>query len=431
MPTTTTKREQLEKLVHDMQALADECDEKGLNAEDQERLVNMTKEFKTLRDAVKAEAEATGTLAEAKDFLAGLAETPEQAAARKAAPGIGAGKQIEAVPVSSLGKAFTDSDAYKSFISSHAVDGRIPESSRNIQSRPMQMPGFKDLVTGASATSAGALVENMRYTPVTDLVGERELTVRDLVTKGTTSSDTVEYVRVTSKTNAAAPTAEATATTGATGTKPESALGLEIVSTTVKTIAHWIPVTRRAIADSGQVRTLVDSFLMYGLKEEEEDQMLSGTGTGENLTGILNSGPLTVGSVGTDLDAIVDAIRTIRVTGRRRPNAAVFHPNDWYSTGFVLAKDSAGNYLIVNPSDDPQRQRPLWGLIPVVSEGMTENTVLVGEFRYAVLWDREQASVQVGWINDQFVRNMLTLLAEERVAFGVLDPQAFCTVTAV
>ena len=161
-------------------------------------------------------------------------------------------------------------------------------------------------------------------------------------------SDTVEYVRVTGKTNAAAPVAEATTaalptqdgSTGALinaaggGYKPESSVALEIVSTTVKTIAHWMPMTKRAASDAAQVRTLVDNFLRYGLNEELEDQIVGGSGSGENFTGILNtSGIQTVGSAGTDIDAIVDAIRKIRVTGRRRPTALVIHPNDWYSTG--------------------------------------------------------------------------------------------------
>src|SRR5690606_31860244 len=116
-----------------------------------------------------------------------------------------------------------------------------------------------------------------------------------LVTKGQTTSDTVEYVRVTGKTNSAAPVAEATSAAGPTveegvltpaaggGYKPESGMALERVSTTVKTIAHWIPITKRAASDAAQVRTLVDSFLRYGLNEELEDQILNGNGSGENF----------------------------------------------------------------------------------------------------------------------------------------------------
>jgi HK97 family phage major capsid protein len=223
----------------------------------------------------------------------------------------------------------------------------------------------------------------------------------------------------------------------ASGVKPQSALALEVVTSPVRTIAHWIPLTKRAAADAPQVRTLIDNFLRYGLNEELEDQILSGNGSGENLTGILNSSPETVGSTGTDIDAIVDAIKKVRVTGRRRPNAVVFHPNDWYSTGFLLAKtgdgtNSAANYLIGDPRASIDQLNTLWGLRVVVSEAMTENTALVGDFRQAVLWEREGVSILVSDQHaDFFTRNLLAVLGEMRAAFGVLDPQAFCTVTSV
>jgi HK97 family phage major capsid protein len=247
---------------------------------------------------------------------------------------------------------------------------------------------------------------------------------------------------VTGKTNNAAPTAEATSAalpatyntpTAAEGYKPESGLTLAVVTATVKTIAHWIPITKRAAADSAQVRTLVDNFLKYGLDEELEDQMLTGAGTGENFQGINGtSGILTVGSAGTDIDAVVDAINAIRTTGRRKPTALVINPADWYSTGFLTAKDTAGRYLVANPAAGVDALNSLWGLSVVVTEAQTQNTALVGDFRQAILWEREGVNVMVSdQHSDFFTRNLLAILAERRAAFGVLDPEAFCTITAV
>ncbi len=176
----------------------------------------------------------------------------------------------------------------------------------------------------------------------------------------------------------------------------------------------------------------MDNFLRYGLDEELEDQMLNGAGTGENFTGILQSTPLTVGSAGTDLDAIVDAISAVRTTGRRKPTGLVIHPADWYSTGFLTAKDTAGQYLVGDPRASVDQLNTLWGLQVVVTEAMTQNTALVGDFRQAVLWEREGVSLMVSdQHSDFFTRNLLAILAEMRAAFGVLDSQGFCTVTAV
>ena len=432
---TLSKRDQLAKLVADMQGLADAAEKAGdYSAEDRNKMVDMAGEAKQLKDDLVAEAAATKAaegLADTKAFLAelGVQDRPATVFDDKP-PAPAAGK--------SLGEAFVKSPEYQDFLSRFARKDQtgqwvIPRDTRGIQSASMQMAGFKTLVTGASPTSAGAVVENMRYMPITDLVPFRPLSIRALCTQASTVSDTVEFVRVTGKTNNAAPVAEATATSGTSGTKPESGMALDVVTTPVETLAHWIPITKRAAADAGQLRVMIDTFLREGLAIVEEDQILNGNGTSPNLRGILQTpGLLTVGSAGTDLDAIVDAIRVLWVTGKRRATGMVVHPNDWFSTGFVLAKDANGGYMIADPNGDPTGARNLWGLQVAVSEAMTENTILVGDFRYAIVWDREQAGISVADQHaDFFIRNMLAILAEERLAFGVLDPEAFITVTAV
>lgn len=428
------KRDQLEKLVHDVQALADAADIKGdFSAEEREQTVKMLADAKRLAQEIKDEAAITGGLDEAKDFLAALAAPP--GAEKK--NGEKHDLTVSGLPMNprgkTLGEMFVDSPAYGDFVARYGgADGIIKPSTKGIQSSPFHID-LKDLITGGSATSAGAAVANDRYAPITDLVGDRELTVDDLVTKGQTMSDTVEYVRVTGKTNNASPVVEASAASGTWGEKPESAIALEVVSTTVKTIAHWIPITKRAASDAPQVRTLVDSFLRYGLEEELEDQELNGAGTGEEFEGITTAVTQSVGSAGTDIDAIADAIRTVRFTGRRRPNALVINPLDWFSTNFLLAKNGVdGGYLIGDPRASIDQLNTLWGLRVVVTPAMAENTALVGDFRFAVRWAREGVSISVSDSHsDFFIRNLLAILAERRDAFGVLDIQAFCEVTSV
>lgn len=440
-----TKRERLEKLVHDMKGLGTEIEGKegGASPDDVKKLNDMGTDVLTLVEEVKLEAKATGNLDIAQAFLGELAgkavvvddKQPDMV------DGIINPKGM------TLGEAFTKSPAYEHFVK------QFVGSNGAIQSVPIQKAANfeagglygKALVTGLSDTSAGAFVTTQRLPIVSDLIGERRLTVRDLCTNINITSDTFDYVTVTTKTNAAATVLEATssATPGlggvavaaygaAHGVKPESTLAFAVVSSIVETIAHMIPVTRRAAADGGQIMQLINAFLLYGLREEEEDQILNGNGTTPNLRGILNVvGINTVGSAGTDLDAIVDGIREIR-NDNREPNAMVIHPNDWFSTGFLLAKDSAGNYLVAQPSASVDQLRGLWGLRVVVTPAMTENTVLVGDFRQAVVADRQQGTIYVtDSHNDWFARNLLAVLAEERLGFGVLDPEAFCTVTAV
>ena len=431
-----TKREQLEKLVHDTQVIADAADAKGeFTSDDQERLTKMMADIKRLSDEIKTEAQITGSITDAKAFLASLGGERQETAADKH------DSTVSGLPMDTqgktLGQLFTESGVYKDFLGQYAPGGVIKETTKGIQSMPFESFGGKALLTGGSATSAGAAVRNDLYAPITDLVGERELSVVDLVTQAQTDSDAVDFVRVTGKTNNASPVVEASAASGTWGAKPESEIALEVITANVKTIATWIPITKRAASDAPQVRSLVDTFLRYAIREELEDQILTGAGTGENFTGVLNtSGINSVGSAGTDIDAIVDGIAAVRAD-RRRPNAVVFHPNDWYSTNFLLAKtgdgtNSAANYLIGDPRASVDQLNQLWGLQVVVTEAMTENTALLGEWRQAILWEREGITLTVSDSHDTFfTRNLLAILCEGRWAFGVRDPEAFAKVTAL
>lgn len=441
-----TKREQLEKLVHDIKSITDtaEASTSGdFTPEQRTAVTQMLTDAQTLKTAMVEDAKVNGDVDDLKSFMAALAGKPAEPTATDKFALTQAGMDMRPKG-KTFGQLFTESDQYGEFVKRYAgLEGVIKDSTKGIQSAPFAWDG-KALITGASSTSAGAFVVSDEYGSVTDLVGERELTVDDLVTKGNTTSDTIEYPRITSKTNNAATVPEATSdallasteaggvTDAAGGLKPKSVLAFERVSTTVKTIAHWMPMTKRAASDAAQVRTLVDNFLMYGLAEELEDQELNGGGTGEDFEGIMTAVTQTVPSAGTDIDAIVDGIRTVRVTGRRKPTAVVFHPNDWYSTGFLLAKDSAGNYIIGDPRASVEQLNTLWGLRVVVSEAQTENTALVGAFNWAVRWAREGATISVSDSHmDFFTRNLLAILAERRDAFGILDVQAWCKVSGI
>jgi len=290
----------------------------------------------------------------------------------------------------------------------------------------------KTLINSGSG-SAGAMVFPDIQPGVVSIL-QREINVLDLIPRLGTDSNVVEWVRETAFTNAAAPTPEATVSTGTTGTKPESALTYQAQTTSVHTMAHWIPVTNNALNDAPQIRGIINSRLLLGLTLTLETQIVSGDGTGENFTGILNAGILNQ-ALGTDstLDAIFKARTQVRVTGHARPNAIVMHPNNW-QTARLSRENSAsatyGGYLMGPPS--MTGANTLWGLPVVESEAMTVGTALVGDFAMGcTLFDREQSNIRVGLVNDNFIRNMQTILAELRAAFIVWRPTAFARVTGV
>ena len=335
----------------------------------------------------------------------------------------------------SLGQRFVTSEKFKQWMGQIAPNGRIPDGARGLISPPVQFKrllGRKDLVTGDSETSAGAFVQT-DYTGIYEPLGRYALNVLDAISRRQTTSDLVEFVRQTTRVQEAAPTQEANVTdsdssvSGAVvGTKPEGALAFEKVQQAVKTIAVWIPATKRALSDAAQIRGIIDQELQDDLNEELEDQIVNGNGVGENFTGILNTAGILAQAWDTDiLTTARSAITTIEVTGRAVPTAWMLHPQDWET--IELTQDDNGRYYYAGPQQ--RGPRTLWGVPVMTSQTLTQGTGLLGDFRKAIMWDREEASIQVSDSHsDFFIRNMVAILAEMRAAFGLIRPSAFVEV---
>lgn len=325
-----------------------------------------------------------------------------------------------------------EAGAFSSTLGRIEMAVKMPGTSLVIAGRQARF-AEKALVYSSSAVG-GAFSQNDRWPGLIDIL-QRELTVLDLVQRSGTDSDTIEYVREDTFTNAAAPTAEATATTGTTGTKPESTLAYSVQTSPVRTVAHWIPVTNRMLGDAPAIRGIINGRLLLGLDLTLETQLITGDGTGENLTGLLAAAGVLIQAAGTDtvLDRMFKGRTQVRVTGLARPNAYVVHSNDWQA--IRLSRENAatatlGAYLMGPPSQ--VGATTLWGLPVIESLAITENTGLVGDWNMgATLFDREESAIRTGVINDQFVRNMQTILAELRAGFVIWRPTAFCKVTGI
>lgn len=376
-------------------------------------------------EGIKAVKSDEAVMAQAKEFAdsVGVAETPDVKAR-----------------VRSLGVTIVDSPEFKSMLAGFP-EGRIPAKSR-VQTAPISV---KSLFTGASSTSAGAFVVNER-TDIVEMLGRRPLTVRNLVSNRRTTSDTVEFVQESSHTNNAAVVAEATSSAAPTATsgnggavtftnatgggyKPEGAWAFAIVQANVKTIAEWVPVTKRALADVAQLEGLINDELSADIAQAEEDQLLNGDGSGENFTGIANTSGIQTQAFATDIfTSVRKAITKLRTVGRVNPTALILNPAD--AEAVDLTKDGQNRYYYGGPS--AIGQRTLWGVPVVESEAQTSGYATIGDFTKAVVWDREQTTVTMTDSHaDFFVRNLVAVLAEERLAFGVTRPTAFCTVDIV
>jgi HK97 family phage major capsid protein len=100
----------------------------------------------------------------------------------------------------------------------------------------------------------------------------------------------------------------------------------------------------------------------------------------------------------------------------------VLNPTDWETID--LLQDNEARYYYGGPSELGMPR--LWGLPVVEEEAQPVGFGWVGDFKKAVLWDREQATMSVtDSHSDFFVRNLVAILGELRAAFGVIRPAAF------
>lgn len=389
---------------------------RDFTSEEREQVQKHLKEAGDLKDQIKAAEGDADLRRQIADLGAGLelrSETPQ-------------GKQSLATPGKgkTLGEMFVESAGYKEWIGKFP-NGRIPDSAKGLMSPPVQ---FKTLLTGGSDTLAGAFV-NTDVTGIYEPLGRRPLVLRNLISNRTTTSDTVEYVRQTAKVTQAAPVAEANVTTYAgsegqvEGAKPEGAMAFEKVTATVKTIAVWVPATKRALSDASQLRSIIDQELRADLEEDVEDEIVAGNGSGEHFDGLEHASGTLEQSWDTDLITTTrKAVTTLQTTGRSNPTAWLVNPVD--DERLDLLKDDQGRYYYAGPQQITQKT--LWSRPVVPCEAVTEGTGILGDWRKAVLWDREQANISVSDSHaDFFIRNMVAILGEERAAFGIIRPSAF------
>jgi HK97 family phage major capsid protein len=247
----------------------------------------------------------------------------------------------------------------------------------------------------------------------------RILTIRDLLPQGRTTSNAVDFVQETGFTNSAAPVAEG-------AQKPESSLEFTLRTSPVRTIAHWLQASKQVLEDIPQLESYINTRLTYGLKLVEEEQLLAGDGTGQNLLGLIPQATpydRTRSKVGdTRIDIVRRAMTQLRLS-QYQPDAVVLHPTDWED--IELQKNTQGTYIWANPRG--LLGPTLWGLPVVESTSLAPGEFLVGAFKIAAqIWDRDDVQVDISTEDrDNFIKNMVTIRVEERLALVVYRPESF------
>ena len=389
---------------------------------------NVGEEFEKLAAEAKALQDSADREKKLREFEQFAREVPEPmlppAGEQKAVEQKGA----EIVGYLPIGQAFTTSEQFKAFMAAGAPQqGSAPFAVKDVFGG--MVPVTREQLERKAVPDVSLLVTPQRLAETVRTDERRPLRMRDVLNVSQTGSNAVEYLITDGYTAAADFVAEQ-------GVKPESAIAFDTATAPVRTVAVTMPVTEQMLADAPQIQGIINNELRYDLDTVVDLNVLWGAGTGQqflgifNTPGIQNATALARGDAGdTAIDRFRRAMTEIRVA-YLEPTAGLVHPYDWEA--MVLEKGTDARYLwSVVATEQGLR---IWGLpiietVAMKNPASAQRRMLIGDFRRgATLWDRQQAQIAVGWVNNQFRQNMRTIRAELRAAFGVQRPKAFAWV---
>lgn len=291
------------------------------------------------------------------------------------------------------------------------------------------------------------------------------LQIMDIITVFMTNKDAVDWMeenvygaggdRV--NINRAAETAEG-------GMIPESEYGVERRTTPVERIAHFLPITEEALDDEPQVRSYLDYLMPLGVQQRLDGQILNGTGGSNQLRGILagvtgvnptgddqtanraiqrqkitRTGSHTGAIVGNPWSMLLDASYQIQdhgfgILGMQMPTHALLHPNIYRDC--LKAESTAGGYYVGGPQSPMMKSA--WGMTVVETNHLTiaqstddavannKYSGVIGDFSpmFVRLWMRHEVRTEVGMMNDNFRRFLLSMRSSVRCAFALTRASA-------
>ena len=209
------------------------------------------------------------------------------------------------------------------------------------------------------------------------------------------------------------------------GTKPYIGIETEKVLLPMVTIAALAKVTEQMLEDGNEnsVRDHIDLVLAHKCDLELERQIINGDGTNGNFSGLLTNSTAYQRPNGdkiTALDDLLAAYIQLEMVGFQA-SAIILHPMDYWA--LATAKNDVGSYTLSDPRGDLVRR--VWNTNMVSTVGMPRGTFLVADLIAGTrLYRRGDWRLALGYVNDDFEKNMITMRKEGRANLAVFNTQA-------
>jgi HK97 family phage major capsid protein len=246
--------------------------------------------------------------------------------------------------------------------------------------------------------------------PMVDRIKRPIRRVQEIANVGTTTSKYVVYIQQT--------TASTSSFILEAGAKAQGQVQYQEVSVEVKKVAATLKVSKEMLTDLAFMQSEVNYDLMESVEQSIDNALLNGNGVGANLDGVINQS--TAWSAGTFAGTITNAnVSDVIRVGKAQIEASNFTPthvilNPEDVAKIQLTKTAQGEYTYPIFMDQTGAMN-LAGMVVVSSANMTADNFVIGDFSRFNVRYREALNMSIGYVNDDFQRNMVTILCEARL----------------
>jgi HK97 family phage major capsid protein len=370
--------------------------------------------------AITKSIEEIGALAKAGNVevtkqLAAVSEHTQKTDARLlhleqkilAGGGGGAGGGAGAGAVPNIGEVIAKSIRYDELKSRNAWQRTpIPGSIRQIMKSVLVNTGTSGASPETGFPTIGELLPGGPFG-----FTHRRLSILQALTSIPVTTAKVEFPRLTSNTDAAA------VQTDEGGAKASTDLGFTMEILEAATIAHYVTASKQVLADSPLLVEFINQVMLFGAMKKFENLIVSGNGTTDKVSGLLTQGTIYAPGAAHASDMIGEMFASLTALGFT-PNLLILNAHDYFD--IISARDAnhryiAGGWSAASPTS-------LWGVPTVPTAALNAGTAIGLDTSVVRVLDREEANLQVGFQNDNFVKNEVTLLAELRGNLAVQNP---------
>lgn len=201
---------------------------------------------------------------------------------------------------------------------------------------------------------------------------------------------------------------------------PESTAKWKTYVLPLKKVGDSIPMTEEFMYDDEMFAAELSAFLDINVSLKVEDEILNGDNTGEHLKGMIASMDEYTG-VPSDIqdasiyDLVPKVAEAITVPGGSKYSPNFVLMNKSTINKYKLKKDLDNNYIM--PPFVTNSGQVIDGLVVIEANVMENNTLIVGDNRYARIYEQPGIFIGRGQVGDDFLEDKQRLKARRRLLF--------------